>query len=468
MSSSLRKRVSASLFFAPRPVSPPDTITMSAPAGVVHPRLFASYYVALVLTAGLALAWRTPTAGPVDLAVLAVVFVLMAASEMGAVALPGGGYVSVGGVIDVACLLTLGPVATAWLNVAATAITQGVAQRRPPLKMIHNLAAFALTALAAGAAFQLAGGRVGRLEFPRDIGPLLACGATYFLFNSTLVSVAIGFSAGPNPWRAWQRTFLHSLLLHLSFVALGSLMAWVYLTAGPWGLVPCAIPFLVARHSFRLYVEIKNDLKDFVRALSEVLDEVDPYTRQHSVRVAQYAVRLARALKCSEREVEDIEYAALVHDLGKIGPQNQRILQKPGTLSHEEQRTLRSHPATGAGIIARVRTLRRASEIVRLHHERPDGRGYPFGLRSDDVPLGARILNVADAFDAMTSDRPYRRALDIAAALRELDRGAGIQFDRQVVDCLLRLQGDGAFSLIASPSSEELRLLRVRSPRVPA
>jgi len=161
--------------------------------------------------------------------------------------------------------------------------------------------------------------------------------------------------------------------------------------------------------------------------------------------------------------VEEIEYAALVHDLGKIGPQHQFILQKPGSLSHDEQRTLRAHPAAGAEIVAKVRTLKRVAEIVRSHHERPDGQGYPFGLAAGDVPVGARILNVADAFDAMTSDRPYRRALPQEAALRELERGAGTQFDDAVVRCLLRLHEAGAFPLVPSPSSEDLQLLRLRT-----
>jgi len=179
-------------------------------------------------------------------------------------------------------------------------------------------------------------------------------------------------------------------------------------------------------------------------------------------------VRLARGLKLSESQVEEVEYAALVHDLGKIGPQHQHILQKPGSLSQEEQRTLRAHPAAGAEIVAKVRALRRSAEIVRSHHERPDGLGYPFGLRSEDVPMGARILNVADAFDAMTSDRPYRRALSIEAALQELERGAGSQFDRSVVECLLRLHLSGEFPLIPSPSSEDLLMLRLKPVRARA
>jgi putative nucleotidyltransferase with HDIG domain len=341
-------------------------------------------------------------------------------------------------------------------------------QRREVRRVIHNLALYTLTYFAGGFAFAIAGGRFGQFTPPRDFIPLVACAAAYFLVNSTMVSLVIGLTQGPSPWRVWQSNFMRGLLHHLSFLALGGLVVVVYTQVGPWGLALFAVPYLVSRHSFALYVEIRSDLKEFVRALTEVLEEVDPYTRHHSVRVSQYSVRLARGLRLSETQVEEVEYAALVHDLGKIGPQHQHILQKPGSLSQEEQRTLRAHPAAGAEIVAKVRALRRAAEIVRSHHERPDGQGYPYGLRSEDVPLGARILNVADAFDAMTSDRPYRRALSIMAALEELQRGSGTQFDAGVVGCLLRLHEIGEFPLIPSPSSEDLLLLKLKPMRARA
>ncbi len=112
-----------------------------------------------------------------------------------------------------------------------------------------------------------------------------------------------------------------------------------------------------------------------------------------------------------------------------------------------------------------MRALRRSAEIVRSHHERPDGLGYPYGLRSGDVPMGARILNVCDAFDAMTSDRPYRRALSVDAALKELERGAGTQFDAAVVRCLLALYASGRFPIIPSPSTEDLLQLKLKPLR---
>jgi putative nucleotidyltransferase with HDIG domain len=441
---------------------------VSEPLAPRHPRWFRLYYTAVLAAAVSAFIAFTPRLRPVDPATAVVVLLLMVLSEATAVPLPGGGYVSVGAVLDLACLLILGPVYTAWFNVIATFITQALVLRKPLVRVVHNMAIFGLTAFAAGFAFTAAGGRVGQLEVARDILPLLTCGIVYFLCNSTFVSTVIGLTTGPGIWRQWQRIFLSGMLHHLSFIALGTLVAVVYLSAGPFGLLLFAIPFLVARHSFKLYVEIRNDLKDFVRALSEVLEEVDPYTRQHSVRVSQYAIRLARGLRLSERDVDEIEYAALVHDLGKIGPHHQHILQKPGSLSHEEQRTLRGHPAAGAEIVKKVRALRRAAEIVRSHHERPDGHGYPFGLRSEDVPVGARILNVSDAFDAMTSDRPYRKALSADSALRELEQGAGTQFDAEVVGCLLRLNEQDQFPLIPSPSSEELLMLRVRPRRAQA
>ncbi len=426
-----------------------------------HPRTFRLYYacVAGAAATSFALAWHPAAlAHPVA---LSLVLLLMVLSEATPVGLPGGGYATASAVLDLACLVILGPLPTAVLDVASTFVVQGMLLRKPVVRVVHNMAIFALTAFAAGWAFLAAGGRVGVLAFPRDIVPLLVCGGVYFLCNSTFVSTVIGLTQGPNPWRVWQRNFQQGIFHHLSFIALGALVAVTWYAVGPWGLVLVAIPFLVARHSFGLYMEIRADLKDFVRALSEVLEEVDPYTRHHSSRVSQYAVRLARGLKLSEHLVEEIEYAALVHDLGKIGPQHQHILQKPGSLSHEEHRTLQLHPTEGAKIVEKVRALRRAAAIVRTHHERPDGRGYPLGLKGEDIPIGARILNVSDAFDAMTSDRPYRRALSVEVALRELEKGAGTQFDAGVVACMLRMHAAGEWPLLPSPSSEDLRMLRI-------
>ena len=152
----------------------------------------------------------------------------------------------------------------------------------------------------------------------------------------------------------------------------------------------------------------------------------------------QYSVRLARALELPATEVEAIQRGAMLHDIGKIGVLDE-ILNKPGLLNDEEMRVVQQHPLIGAEIVRSLTFLTTAQDIVRHHHERVDGRGYPDGIRGESFALGARIVAVADSFDAMTTDRPYRRALREQDALAELQLHAGSQFDPVVVDALVRV-----------------------------
>jgi putative nucleotidyltransferase with HDIG domain len=172
-----------------------------------------------------------------------------------------------------------------------------------------------------------------------------------------------------------------------------------------------------------------------IRALAAALDARDPYTAGHSERVSALSVLIARQLQLSEAEVDIIRLGALLHDIGKIGVAD-HILRKPGPLSADEFEQIRRHPGLGARILRKVPFLEPHLAIVELHHERPDGKGYPFGLLADSIPLDARIVHVADAFDAMTSARAYRPARAASVALVELQRYSGSQFDSASVDAL--------------------------------
>jgi putative nucleotidyltransferase with HDIG domain len=172
-----------------------------------------------------------------------------------------------------------------------------------------------------------------------------------------------------------------------------------------------------------------------IRALAAALDARDPYTAGHSERVSAISVLIARQLSLSEAEVDIIRLGALLHDIGKIGVAD-HILRKPGPLSADEFEQIRRHPGLGARILRKVPFLEPHLAIVELHHERPDGKGYPFGLLGDNIPLDARIVHVADAFDAMTSARAYRPARAAQVALVELQRYSGTQFDPASVDAL--------------------------------
>jgi putative nucleotidyltransferase with HDIG domain len=172
-----------------------------------------------------------------------------------------------------------------------------------------------------------------------------------------------------------------------------------------------------------------------IRALATALDARDPYTAGHSERVSVVSVAIGRALNLSEDEIEVIRLGALLHDIGKIGVPDE-VLRKPGALTSAEFEAIRQHPVLGARILRSVPFLARHIAIVELHHERPDGRGYPKGLRGDDIPLAARIVHVADAYDAITSARAYRAARPAADALRELWRCAGTEFHADIVGAL--------------------------------
>ncbi|HEY6342920.1 MAG TPA: HD-GYP domain-containing protein [Bryobacteraceae bacterium] len=177
---------------------------------------------------------------------------------------------------------------------------------------------------------------------------------------------------------------------------------------------------------------------EFIQSLASALDARDPYTAGHSRRVSQYACAIARSMKLPPKELEEVRVGALLHDIGKIGVADS-ILQKPDRLSEEEHRLIKEHPSIGRRILDGVQGLQPYLGVVELHHENWDGSGYPHGLRSEETPLAARIVKIADAYDAMTSDRPYRRGMPHEEALAVIAKFAGTQMDPNVVQVFLQL-----------------------------
>ena len=190
-----------------------------------------------------------------------------------------------------------------------------------------------------------------------------------------------------------------------------------------------------------------------VQTLAEALEAKDAYTRGHSVRVGRYARVIARSLGLDEETVRQIELGGNVHDIGKIGVREE-VLRKAGNLTEEEYEHIRNHPAVGWRILAPLMSdVPIALNVVRSHHERVDGSGFPDGLRGDQIPLEARIVAVADALDAMTSGRPYRDDHGLDAALEEIERHCGAQFDVRVVLAAKAAAAKGELTLIPRPTS---------------
>ena len=178
-------------------------------------------------------------------------------------------------------------------------------------------------------------------------------------------------------------------------------------------------------------------LKNSVRAMLAALEVRDAYTHGHVVRGSLYALMLGRALKLPREKLIQLELGALLHDIGKIGIPD-HILFKPGPLTREEYEIMKRHPMISAKIIASIGSLKPVVPVVRHHQERIDGKGYPDGLKDGEIPLLARIIYISDAFDAMTTDRPYRKAMSEKSALEELERHAGTQFDAKLTSLFIR------------------------------
>lgn len=216
----------------------------------------------------------------------------------------------------------------------------------------------------------------------------------------------------------------------------------IFQSIGRVGLLFMAVLLVLVRYGFQAYFQLRNAYEEAQGMLISILDARDKYTAGHSTRVSENAIKLAVELKLQPRDIENIRRAGLLHDIGKVNvPDN--ILQKPGKLDETETRQMNQHPVDGARFVEGVSSLKHLSPIIRHHHERYNGKGYPDGISGETIPLGARVLSVADAFDAMITDRPYRKALTRAQALQQILENAGTQFDKQVAMAAVKVLGPG-------------------------
>ena len=264
----------------------------------------------------------------------------------------------------------------------------------------------------------------------------------YFAANLILVAAIVFFRGGRTNKEFLDRAETASIFANvLTLAPLGWLMARMYQTpgAGWWTTLLFALPLYTTRVAYHRFVEMREMFTQTIGALAGAVDKRDPYTALHSRNVQQISVDIGRVMRVSAAELEALEWGGLLHDVGKIGVAD-NILLKPDKLTREERMVMNSHPVLGAEIIAPVVRLAPEVPIIRHHHEWYNGSGYPDRLMGDEIPRLARILHVADAFEAMTADRPYRKKLPLDVALAELRRFAGVQFDPVVVDAFVRTQ----------------------------
>ena len=348
-------------------------------------------------------------------------------AEYLAVYLPAGGQITVTFPICFVIILVYGP-AMAMLVEILSVIWEIFKRRENWYKTLFNAAQYSLSSGLAGVVYILSGGLVGAQNIINYLLPATLCAFTYCFVNLFLVTCVISLDSGMDIIKVYRVNIKDIIPSYLAEAPMGFIMAIIYVQIGILGILLFFFPLLLARQSFELYTRMRKIYLDTIRTLAATIDAKDPYTHGHSERVSQLAVQLAKKLEFAETELEYLEYAAILHDIGKIGIED-RILGKKDRLTDEEYDKIKEHPVIGANIISSIRFLQKCSQTVLHHHERYDGGGYPHGLKGEEIPRTARLLAVVDAYDAMNSDRPYRKKLSEDDILEELERESGKQFD---------------------------------------
>jgi putative nucleotidyltransferase with HDIG domain len=338
-------------------------------------------------------------------------------------------------------ILASAAIAPHWLSVAvvaAASLAGQLAAKRDLIRTVFNTAQESFALALAILAYRALGGIPLHTIGESSSLSLFALFLVYFITNSVCVSGALGIVSDRNPWAIWKENTLSAL--PYDFLSLPAILfiVWAYSKFGPVGVFVFAVPLFGLRQLYKVTGQLEQTNRELLELMVAAIEARDPYTSGHSRRVADKARVIARAVGLREKEIGRIAAAALLHDVGKIHEVFGPILSKPGRLTPEEQVVMRTHPVKSAELVGKVTELRDVVPLIRHHHENWDGTGYPDGLKGQDIPLGSRIIMFADTIDAMTTDRPYRAALDATSVRKELLRFRGTQFDPIICDALLR------------------------------
>ncbi|KOG38123.1 HD-GYP domain-containing protein [Streptomyces resistomycificus] len=319
------------------------------------------------------------------------------------------------------------------------ALLSPVEQRPRLLRRLWRSAQLVVAVWAAARVHRALGGRdaVDAADFPYALAPAGAAVLTFCLVLTVLDGGILAFAEKVPARRAWRGLFVRSLPPGVVHGLAGLMMAVLWRSRyGPVAALLVLLPMCVSWWVFAQYHRERTAHQATIRALVQAVDIKDGYTRGHSERVGQASMMIARELGMDEGRVEVLRFAGILHDVGKLGVPT-RLLRKDGPLTAEERRVIELHPEYGHEMVRGISFLGEARAAVLHHHERLDGSGYPYGLAGAQIPESARVVAVADAFDAMTSTRAYRRARPVAVALEELERCAGAQFDPVMVRALV-------------------------------
>lgn len=394
-------------------------------------------YQIVVDSVGLFLIYKVASQWSLDLFWLYCLWTLFSTiTELNPVVMPSSDQLTVSFAVHISALILFGAPAAILISTVSNIIVDAIG-KRGIRKMVFNVSQYAITIYASWLSlfFLTHGSKV--INYKEHWPAMIVSCALYIIFNTILVSTVISLNEGRRPLR-WLTRGIKLDIMHFTLLAPVSLLIVILYTVEPLAIIILVLPLVLAHFSFENYITLWTETRTTIEVLADIVDKKDPYTSKHSYMVADYCREIAEKLLLRPEDVETLVSAAKVHDLGKISVPDS-ILLKQGSLTDGEREVMINHSSIGYNILNKLRFYKVGARLVLYHHERFDGNGYPAGLKGESIPLGARILAVADCYHAMTSDRPYRKAMSSEQAISELTRCAGTQFDPKVVEVFIKI-----------------------------
>jgi len=313
-------------------------------------------------------------------------------------------------------------------------ISQLVVRRKTLIRAAFNTAQYMLFVGLGGLVYSRLGGHVGFDKVHVNFLSFASLVVVFFVVNQMAVALAVFLTTDIPLREARTKIAGDSLVYDLVSSTLAIVLAFLYIQFQIVGLAALVLPLFFIRHMYQMNLQVERANRELLELMVKSIEARDPYTSGHSVRVSEYARQIAREMGLTPRQVDQVGTAALLHDVGKIYEEFAPLLRKEGRLSPEERMLMQAHPVRSAELASTIAEFRgKVQTDIRNHHENYDGTGYPDGLVGEDIPIGSRIIMVADTLDAMTTDRPYRKALSLQRTLEELAKHAGRQFDPRLV-----------------------------------
>jgi len=364
----------------------------------------------------------------------------------------GTATMSVAFIPFLAAIFLFGPFWAMALGGATFFAADLLVRKKPWIKVVFNASKEILSLGLAASVYRLFGGTPSLYQFDFVPTAVLFSAVAYAGASSIAVSFAVSLSEDIGFTAAWGRLFGGSALYDLFVTPVPALLAYMYARWELGGVVALAAPLFIIRHVYVQNLRLQQASRELLELMVKQIEARDPYTSGHSQRVSQYARILAKEAGAGARQVEQIATAALLHDVGKVYEEYASLLHKEGRLTQEEKALLQTHPVRSAELVTTISSLRGPIEkAVCHHHENFDGTGYPDGLAGEAIPLGARVIMVADTLDAMTTNRPYRKALPFDRALEEIRKFSGKQFDPRLADVVTTSTAIRRLAAKASP-----------------